>query len=38
VCQNAAKLLMKEDSVPEKEDDLVKSVESLLAEKQAIAA
>jgi hypothetical protein len=33
------KLLTKEDSVAEpKEDDLVKSVESLLAEKQAIAA
>jgi hypothetical protein len=33
------KLLTKEDSVPEpKEEDLVKSVEGLLAEKQAIAA
>ena len=39
VCQNAAKLLTKEDFVAEpKEDDLVKSVEGLLAEKQAIAA
>ena len=39
VCQNAAKLLLKEDSVAEeKDDDLVKSVEGLLAEKQAVAA
>ena len=39
VCQNAAKLLTKEDSVAEpKEEGLVKSVESRLAEKQAIAA
>jgi hypothetical protein len=39
VCKNAATLLTKEDSVAEpKEDDLLKSVESLLAEKQAVAA
>ncbi len=39
MCENAAKILTKEDFVAEpKEDDLLKSVEGLLAEKQAVAA